>query len=73
MVLNLEINLEYSVDETNKIGEFFLRDNPIQFQILPNSCQIRQAPKIPKNGQFKIMMLHFVFFSDQKELESETS
>ena len=49
MVLNLEINLEYSVDETNKKGEFFLRDNPIQFQILPNSCQIRQAPKIPKN------------------------
>ena len=56
MVLNLEINLEYSVDETNKIGEFFLRDNPIQFQILPNSCQIRQAPKIPKNSMANLKL-----------------
>ena len=35
----MEINLEYSVDETNKVveGNSFLRDNPIQFQILTNS------------------------------------
>ena len=38
----MEINLEYSVDETNKVveGDSSLRDNPIQFQILPNSYKI---------------------------------